>query len=154
MASALHVHMRPARILAFARFYNDMHSLSMSMGRSVADKTKDVLPDYLRNLECEVNQALTKERTPQLQRESSGRRHLPGGVGKLETPVTPCLELEIKCDCGRELCVHCQRPTPSPAFQAEDSVRCPDCGKEHGVETKPLRLFGKQGMVWKIQPLR
>ena len=45
--------------------HNDMHIVGMPMGRSVADKTKDVLPDYLRNLESEVNQALTKERTPQ-----------------------------------------------------------------------------------------
>jgi hypothetical protein len=45
--------------------HNEMHCVSMSMGRSVADKTKDVPANYLRNLECEVNQALTKERPPQ-----------------------------------------------------------------------------------------
>ena len=121
----------------------------------MADKTKDALPDYLRNLESEVNRALTKERPPrQCSEEAREAATAKLGIGKLETPVTPCLELEIQCDCGRELCVHCLQPTASPAFRADDSVRCPDCGKEHGVETKPLRLFGKQGMVWKIQPLR
>jgi len=87
-------------------------------------------------------------------RESSEGGTCQMGYETWRRLMTPCLELEIKCDCGRELCVHCQRPTPIPAFRAEDSIRCPDCGKRHELETESLRLFGKQGMVWKIQPLR
>jgi hypothetical protein len=41
------------------------------MGKSVADKTKDVPPNYQRNLESEVNQALSKERTPQQRSETA-----------------------------------------------------------------------------------
>jgi hypothetical protein len=74
------------------------------------------------------------------------------GWGKMSA----CLELEISCECGTKLRVYYQPVTsPVPAFTVDDSIRCPVCGKEHEVQTKPVCLFEKQGEdVWKIQPLR
>jgi hypothetical protein len=69
--------------------------------------------------------------------------------------MNACLELEIDCKCGTKLHVYCRSLTsPTSVFTSEESIRCPSCGEEHEVQTKPVCLFGKQGEVWKVQPLR
>ena len=70
--------------------------------------------------------------------------------------MSACQELEINCECGTKLHVYSQPVTvPVPVFTSDASIRCPGCGKEHEVQTKPVCLFGKHGEdVWKVQPLR
>jgi hypothetical protein len=70
--------------------------------------------------------------------------------------MNACLEVEIDCECGTRLRVYYHsEPSPLPAFQSDESIRCSGCGKNHGILAKPVCLFGKQGEeVWKVQPLR
>jgi hypothetical protein len=57
--------------------------------------------------------------------------------------------VHIDCKCGAKLGVYCESLTSTvPEFKSENSVRCPDCSREHRLATKPLRMIVKQGNTW------
>lgn len=64
----------------------------------------------------------------------------------------PVVQFKFTCECGMQLQVHGQHQA---SFRGSGSypITCPNCGKEHHVLTKPVRLFLREGTVWRSAPL-
>ena len=64
----------------------------------------------------------------------------------------PVVQLQFTCECGRQLQVHGQHRVSS-RVGGSHTITCPNCGKEHHLPTKPVRLFLSEGTAWKSVPL-